>query len=75
MNNKQITDNDMPWRRKASKVIGRLAMGEYLKANKGKRRYVPYTLPLDAERLVDCLDRNDEEEAKAIMMFPFSDSF
>jgi len=73
MNNKtDIKDSDMPWRHKVEKVIEELCTVSYLQFNGGRKRHKPYSIPFDAERLVGCLDRNDEEEAKAIMMFPYT---
>lgn len=66
---------DIPWRIKAKKIIEKLSAESYRQAQKttgGKlKRHVPYSIPETAQRLVDALNRNDEEMAKSIMMYDY----
>lgn len=61
------------WREKASRVIGQLCRDAWYKLNHDKhgkrfKRHRPYTVPDDAQTLVDCLNKNDEETAKALFI-------
>ena len=59
------------WKKKADKVIFDLCMAEYDREKakmKGKKKRVRYTVPEVAEDLVDCMYKDDEERAKAIML-------
>ncbi len=63
----------LPWRQKAHVIIAKLNLDAWHKANhdkNGKRykRHRPYTPPEDAQTLVDCLNKNDEERAKALFI-------
>ena len=60
-----------PWEAKAHRVIADMCAAAWRQANRRKdgRRYAkprPYTAPAVAQALTRCLDRNDEEGAKAI---------
>ena len=68
-----ITDADFLWRQKASRVIGELCTAAYHEAQQSKRprrrgKHVPYAVPQLAAQLVECLNRNDAEAAKAIFL-------
>ena len=62
------------WRDKANKIIGDLCYESYRKTNfkpNGKRKskkHIPYSIPIMAEELLDCLKRDDEIRAKQIFM-------
>lgn len=62
-----------PWREKANREIERLCRESYLHMNQYsdgtmRRKHVPYSVPAIAKALVDCLNRDDEETAKAIFV-------
>lgn len=62
-----------PWQEKANRLIYNSAKASFLQANtkpNGElyRRHVPYTVPQIACDLIDCLNRDDEEMAKAIFL-------
>ena len=59
------------WQTKAHRIIGELSRESWRKANmlpngKLRKRHVPYSIPDVAQRLIECLDRNDEIGAKVI---------
>ena len=61
------------WRDKAQRLIANACMAEWKKANiipSGKKRkhHVPYCIPKFAQALVECLNDNDEERAKALFL-------
>jgi hypothetical protein len=56
------------WQDKANRLIADASFDAYTKANKGRKRHVPYSIPQYAEDLVECLAFNDEERAKAIFI-------
>lgn len=65
----------MGWQDKAKRMIEAEAWRCYRVANtrkdgKPRKRHIPYTLPGWVNDLVECLDRCDEERAKAIMLYP-----
>jgi hypothetical protein len=62
-----------PWEEKANRIIGTLCLESWRKANhdkNGKRykRHVPYSVPEDAQTLVDCLKTGDEVTAKSLFI-------
>ena len=62
------------WRTKAQDEILKLCRQSYVQANTrkdGKRykKHQAYAVPVLAEELVDCLNTEDEERAKAIFLF------
>lgn len=62
------------WQDKVHARIAALCLASYLKANTrkdGKRyaRHVPYSVPEEAQALVECLGKDDEERAKSIMLY------
>lgn len=62
------------WRDKAHREIARLCFAEWKKLNVKKDgtkycRHRPYNVPEVAERLVECLNTNDEETAKTIFVW------
>ena len=64
----------MTWRNKAEKQIQSICRAEYLRVNttksgKKRRRHVSYTIPQEALDLLECLNTNDEERAKAIFVW------
>lgn len=66
----------IPWKIKVHKLIYLLCQQSYLQANRKKdgsfyKKHRPYSIPETAERLIDCLNKNDEELAKAIMLFDY----
>jgi len=68
--------NDLPWREKAKRIIAELSRQSYDQAQRlsggGKaKRHRPYSIPEAAQRLVEALDRNDEEAAKAIFLYDY----
>jgi hypothetical protein len=62
------------WRDKAERIIGTLSQQAYHDANAPKhgrpwrKRHVPYSIPQLAKDLVECLNTNDEERAKALFL-------
>lgn len=69
--NTQIRPSDRAWREKANRIIGELSLESWRQANVRKdgavrRKHVPYSVPQLAQVLVECLNKNDEERAKAI---------
>lgn len=58
------------WKEKAHRVIGALCFASYRQMNPKRkhRRHRPYAVPDMAVRLIDCLNRNDEREAKSIFV-------
>ena len=68
--------NDVSWREKAKRIIAELSRQSYDQAQRlsggGKaKRHRPYSIPEAAQRLVEALDRNDEEAAKAIFLYDY----
>lgn len=60
------------WQAKVRDKIGELSLKAYREANTPKgRRHKLYSLPDTVVDLVDCLNRNDEEGAKAILMYRY----
>lgn len=60
-----------PWHAKADTIIARHSLESYRQANilpngRARRHYVPYHVPDIARALVECLNRNDEHEAKRL---------
>ena len=65
-----------PWEEKANRIIARVCLASYRAANvrrdgTRRKRHVPYSVPDVAKRLVEALDRGDEETAKAIFLFDY----
>lgn len=61
------------WQHKAQRIIAELCSESYKQANyrdgrKLKGSHRPYSVPQDAELLVQCLRTNDEETAKAVFI-------
>ena len=61
------------WRDKAQRIIARLCERSYQQANTSRagRRYRShhaYTVPAEAVMLIDCLNTDDEERAKALFV-------
>jgi hypothetical protein len=66
----------MTWQDKAHKIIGTLSRESYEKENRlpngrFRKKHRPYSIPATAKALVEALGRNDEEGAKAIMMYDY----
>jgi hypothetical protein len=66
----------MSWHDKANKVILKASMDAWRAVNikpNGRRykKHRPYTTPQFVDDLVDCLGTNDEERAKAIMLYNY----
>lgn len=64
------------WRDKANSLIARMCRESYLKTNTKKggglyKKHRPYVVPEAADRLVDCLGRDDEEGAKALFLYNY----
>lgn len=62
-----------PWQEKAHRVIAELCHDSWHQSNhdkKGNRRkkHVAYSVPVDAQALVEALGQNDEITAKAIFI-------
>jgi hypothetical protein len=67
------TMNMKPWEEKANRLIASACYQSYVKANTMKngeryKKHVPYIVPQIAENLIACLNKNDEETAKAIFL-------
>lgn len=65
-----------PWIVRANRIVSALSRDAYLKANRKpdgtfRKRHVPYTIPQVAVDLVDCIGRDDEHEAKRLMMWDY----
>lgn len=59
----------MTWHDNVKKVIAAQAKVAYTKANPKKaKRYVPYTMPEIAIAMTECLNRDDEHEAKRLLL-------
>lgn len=60
------------WQNKASEIISELCMAEYRQSNihngDRQRKHRPYEVPNDAQFLIKCLNKNDEEGAKSLFM-------
>ena len=70
---KTVGEKDHAWRAKANEIIGTLCRESYLAANttksgKRRKRHVPYSVPVTAKALVECLNKNDEVRAKNIFL-------
>lgn len=50
------------WRDKALKIVDELCVSAYRQSKIDKK---PYLVPVDADFLIDCLNRDDEVSAKA----------
>lgn len=65
----------MSWRDKAHRIIGELSRQSYMEANgltpsgRIRKNHVPYSIPQVAVDLIDCLNTDDEERAKAIFLY------
>ena len=64
------TDHDQgetmtSWEKKAHALIGVYARESYTRANKGRKRTVPYTLPEIADALVKALGIHDHKAREA----------
>ncbi len=73
MNKPQPGTIPMPAVRKAHRIIGVLCMASYVQANTRKdggryKKHRPYSVPEEAEELIDCLNRDDEHTLKSIFM-------
>ena len=69
-------DAGKAWQDKARRIIGELSKESYAQAQKTRagskrKRHVPYSVPETAQRLIEALNRNDEETAKSIMMYDY----
>ena len=67
---------DAPWREKAKWIIATLSKESYERENrlpngKLRKKHRPYSIPETAEKLLDALNKNDEETAKAIFLFNY----
>ncbi len=65
-----------PWKQKVNRTIYRLCQAEYLRANllpngQMRKKHVPYTVPDEAKALIDCLNKNDEHQAKTLLMHDY----
>ena len=61
------------WKEKTHRVIQRLSVKSYNQSNikkNGKRykKHRPYSIPEDAQELIECLATNNEEQAKYIFL-------
>lgn len=61
------------WQDKVHRVISDLCTQSYEQANRRpngqlRRRHVPYSVPAVAALLIECLESDDEERAKAVML-------
>lgn len=71
------TDNNCgkdAWRCKANRIIGELCNQSYIQSNRKKdgsyrKKHVPYSVPILAKRLIDCLRDNNEIGAKRIFIY------
>lgn len=57
----------MSWENAVKKCIAAEAKQAYEKANRGRKRYVPYVLPEIAEHMLAALNDGDEAEGKRLM--------
>jgi hypothetical protein len=62
-----------PWQQKAHAVIAELCAAAWRRTNLDRHgrpypKHRPYPRPADAQALVECLNSNDEERAKAIFL-------
>ena len=60
------------WHDKAHEIIAKESLASYVKANTKKdgRKYKtqrPYSIPVIAQKLVTCLNTNNEERAKGLI--------
>jgi hypothetical protein len=60
------------WQAKAHRIIKAACEQSYRQANyrRGRKlkRHHPYTVPAIAEQLIECLNTNNEERAKALFL-------
>ena len=63
-----LETTEMTWKTKAHRLIADASYNAYERANRGRKRHVPYSIPGFAQDLVKCLETNDEETAKAIFI-------
>lgn len=65
-----------PWKQKSHKVIYSLCRQSYefnnvSKSGRKSSRHIPYSVPQEAQDLIDCLNTNNEEKAKAMFLFNY----
>lgn len=59
----------MSWQENVKRAIAEQAKSAFKKANPKKgKRYVPYTMPEIAVAMTECLNRDDEHEAKRLLL-------
>ena len=59
----------MAWQDNIKKMIAAQAKVAYQKANPKKgKMHIPYTMPEIAVAMTECLNRDDEKEAKRLML-------
>lgn len=66
----------MSWREKAERLIAEACLVAYREANTKPdgaryREHRPYRVPEHAQALLDALNADDEEKAKAIMLYTY----
>ena len=65
-----------PWEVKAHALVAMLCRASFEAQNrlpngKLRKKHRPYSVPETAQRLIECLNRNDEETAKALFLFNY----
>lgn len=59
----------MAWQDNVKRAIAEQAKAAFKKANPKKgKRYVPYAMPEIATAMTECLNRDDEHEAKRLLL-------
>ena len=65
-----------PWVKKANALVYALCQKSYMQANykngKKYKKHVPYSVPQEAQDLLDCIQRDDEEGAKAMFLYNYA---
>jgi hypothetical protein len=66
----------MSWHDRAKMIIGKLCEESYKISQTSKngerfKTHHPYSVPETAQRLIKALDEDDEETAKAIMLYDY----
>jgi len=66
----------MAWQEKAKRLIAEACLEAYRKANTKPdgtryRKHRPYRVPEHAQALLDALNADDEEKAKAVMLYTY----
>lgn len=69
------TKHEMLWIIKAHEIISKLSSQAYYKANFKNgiqlKKHVPYSIPEEAQELIECIKSNDELKAKQLFNYNY----